>query len=151
MIWLRRILQYVIGLILLATSIGKMLDVQGFITVLRTYESFPEVSLSIVALLFVITELKVAELLLFGKHLVWGAAASVAMHIFFTAGATLSMIRGLNIPNCGCFGVFLARPLTWGTVGEDLVMLTASILLFILLKKEQRHVSGAASLSVNHT
>jgi hypothetical protein len=151
MIWLRRFLQYAIGLILLATSIGKMLDVQGFIAVLRTYDTFAEVTLSVVALIFVISELKVAELLLFGHKLVWGAAASVAMHLFFTAGATLSMIRGLDIPNCGCFGVFLARPLTWGTVVEDLIMLTASVVLFILLKKEQSHVSSITSHSVNHT
>lgn len=149
MIWLRLFLQYIIGIILLSTSIGKMLDVPGFILVLKTYQSFPEFSLSVVALTFVIVELKMAELLLFGKRLYAAAAASIVIHTFFTIGATVSLLRGLDIPNCGCFGVFLARPLTWGTVGEDLTMVAASVVLFMLVKNERKKHVGTAGSSTS--
>lgn len=145
MIWLKRILQYAIGLILLATSIGKMLDVPGFIGVLRTYQTFPEGALSLVALAFVLVELKLAELLLLGKALYRAAAASTLLHLFFTAGAVTSLLRGLDIPNCGCFGVFLARPLTWGTVVEDLIMSSASVVLFLLVRGEVTNAKTSSS------
>ncbi|MBC8645596.1 MAG: hypothetical protein H7X85_00410, partial [Thermoanaerobaculia bacterium] len=42
--------------------------------------------------------------------------------------------RGIAVPNCGCFGVFLARPLTWGTVLEDGGMVAASLALAALAR-----------------
>lgn len=145
MIWIRRFLQYAIATILMATSVGKMLDVPGFIKVLATYQSFPEWSLPLVALSFVLSELKTAEILFRGKNLLLGSLLSAVMHAFFTAGAAISMLRGLDIPNCGCFGVFLARPLTWGTVTEDLVLLLASIGLLLLIRKEEANCAISSS------
>ena len=149
MIWLRLLLQFGIGIILLSTSIGKMLDVPGFVLVLKTYQMFPDFSLSVVALTFVIVELKMAELLILGKNLSTAAAASIIIHVVFTMGATVTLLRGLDIPNCGCFGVFLARPLTWGTVGEDLTMVAASVVLFILIKNERKKNVGPSGISIN--
>ena len=40
--------------------------------------------------------------------------------------------RGLGLENCGCFGVFLARPLEWYTPLEDAVLIAASYGLFYL-------------------
>jgi hypothetical protein len=41
----------------------------------------------------------------------------------------------LKLSNCGCFGVFLARPLDWGTVVEDGVMAALSAALLLLARR----------------
>jgi len=43
------------------------------------------------------------------------------------------------VPNCGCFGVFWARPLTFITVAEDVFMVGISVLLFKLLQRNKGH------------
>lgn len=123
---MKHFLRVAIGLILLATGIGKLLDVPGFMNVLRSYESFPYWSLPVIAVTFVIIELRLAEWLLVGKNLAGAALASTILHAMFTGWAALTLLRGIAVPNCGCFGVFLARPLTWSTVLEDFVMVAAS-------------------------
>ena len=45
------------------------------------------------------------------------------------SAAVITLWRGLALANCGCFGVFLARPLTRQTVLEDVVMLGLSLLV----------------------
>lgn len=49
-------------------------------------------------------------------------AVATAMNAGYTLLALSSLLRGLTIENCGCFGVFLARPLGWNTVAEDLAL-----------------------------
>jgi hypothetical protein len=132
--YVRLILQHGIALILLATGLGKLLDVPGFVQVLATYQALPVWLLRPVAVAFVVLELRLAEWLLSGKRLSHAALASVALHSAFTAWSIVALLRGLNVPNCGCFGVFWARPLTWGTVGEDLFLVAISWGLYALAR-----------------
>jgi hypothetical protein len=67
-------------------------------------------------------ELLLALWLFSGRRLAGAAAASIAMHLVYAAWSAASLLRGLELANCGCFGVFLARPLSWVTVLEDLVL-----------------------------
>jgi Methylamine utilisation protein MauE len=126
------ILRVLIGFVLLATSAGKLLDVRGFAGVLRTYEAFPENALLPVAIGVPLAELALALWLFSGWHVAGAAAAALAMQLAYAGWAAVSVLRGLKLENCGCFGVFLARPLGWRTVLEDLVMvgLSASLLAF---------------------
>ena len=132
---IRQCLRFSIALILLATSVGKLLDVPGFVDVLRTYQSFPEWLLRPLAVTFVLVELHLSEWLFWGRALTGAAAASFVLHLLFMAQASLTLMRGIPVPNCGCFGVFFARPLTWGTVEEDFVMVAASTALYYLAKR----------------
>ena len=70
----------------------------------------------------VLAELRLAEMLLFGRNVPLASGLATALHVFFIGWAGTALLRGLEIPNCGCFGVFLARPLTAQTIAEDLVM-----------------------------
>ena len=125
------ILRLLVGGVLLVTGIGKLLDVPGFEKILETYQAFPHTMLPFLAVGFVLAELKVAEMILSSR---WrgGALASTALHLIFTMGTAATWYRGINIPNCGCFGVFWARPLTLQTVIEDLVMFLLSAFLYFL-------------------
>ncbi len=115
------------------------MDVPGFIEVLSTYQFFPDWTLPVIAVLLILFELRLAEWFLFGKNIVVAALLSVLLHSGFTLFSTITLLRGLELPNCGCFGVFLARPLTWLTVVEDLVLVGMSFCLLMLALKEREN------------
>ena len=125
-------LRLFLGLVLLATAVGKLADVRGFAGVLRAYEAFPEASLVALAAAIPIAELALALWLFSGRGLEGAALAALVLHVVYAAWAALSLARGLRLENCGCFGVFLARPLGWRTVAEDLVLAAASAALLAL-------------------
>lgn len=125
-------LRLFLGLVLLATAVGKLADVRGFAGVLRAYEAFPEASLVALAAAIPIAELALALWLFSGRGLEGAALAAFVLHVVYAAWAALSLARGLRLENCGCFGVFLARPLGWRTVTEDLVLAAASAALLAL-------------------
>jgi hypothetical protein len=116
------VLRILIGLVLAATAVGKLLDVPGFEGVLRTYRAFADGAVPVLAATIPVFELLLALWLFSGRRLAGAAAASIAMHLVYAAWSAASLLRGLELANCGCFGVFLARPLSWVTVLEDLVL-----------------------------
>ena len=128
-------LRIFIGLVLLATGVGKLLDVAGFARVLASYDAVPGSLLPVLAVVVPVAELGLAAWLFSGRRLVGAAAASAAMHLAYTVWSGMAILRGLNLANCGCFGVFLARPLGWSTVAEDLVMTGLSVMLVALARR----------------
>jgi hypothetical protein len=133
-----RSLQYFIASVLLLTGIGKLLDVPGFVKVLITYQAIPSWGLHGVAIAMVLVELRISEWLFRDKTLVRGALSSLMLHTLFSLWATITLIRGVSVPNCGCFGVFFARPLTILTVVEDLALVLASFFLLRLAVKRRK-------------
>jgi hypothetical protein len=124
-----------IGLVLLATAGGKLLDVPGFARVLAGYDVFAEGLLIPLAVALPLAELALAVWLFSGWRAMGAATAAVAVHLAYAAWLTVAILRGLKLANCGCFGVFLARPLGWGTVAEDLVMTGLSVALVALVRR----------------
>ena len=132
-----RSLQYFIASVLLLTGIGKLLDVPGFVDVLVTYQAIPGWGLHLVAVTMVLVELRISEWLFRDKTLIRGAMSSLMLHFIFFLWATVTLLRGVSVPNCGCFGVFFARPLTIVTLVEDMVLVLASFfLLRLALRRE---------------
>ncbi len=127
--------RFAIAAILAATAAGKLLDVPGFAEVLRTYEAFPSSSLLPIAIAVAAAESLLAVWLATGRLLPAAAASAAAMHAAYGAFAALTLARGLRPPNCGCFGVFLARPLTWATVAEDGALAALSLALVVLARR----------------
>ena len=128
-------LRLFVGLVLLATAAGKLLDVEGFARVLGTYEAFPEGSLPPLAVAVPLVELGLALWLFSGRNRAAAAAAAVGLHAAYAGWAAATLLRGLRLANCGCFGVFFPRPLTWRTVVEDLAMAGASAWLFAIARR----------------
>jgi hypothetical protein len=133
-------LRYFIASILFLTGIGKLLDVPGFIKIIDTYRIIPVFLQPAIAVSMVLVELKIAENLFRKINLTITALAATALHICFTLLATLTLLRGIEVPNCGCFGVFWARPLTLITVAEDIFMVGVCVLLLKLLQREEDQV-----------
>ena len=134
---MRRVLRFLIALVLLAAAGGKVLDMEGFTLVLRGYRIFPVQLLWPIALAVTTVELALAAWLLWGRALSRAALTSVALHAFYGIWTAVILLSGKPVLNCGCFGAFLARPLTWQTVVEDLVMVTLSFILFRLSRWQE--------------
>lgn len=131
---LARTLQVLLALLLCATAVGKVLDVPGFVAVIRTYEALPEFALWPVAVGMIAIEATLALLLALAVKPRRTATACALLHVAFATWAVIALVRGLHVPNCGCFGVFLVRPLTWSTVCEDGVVVAVSLLLWRLVR-----------------
>lgn len=128
-IWANGI-RYFITTVLLATGVGKALDIPGFVAVLVTYQAIPGWGLYPVALGMTGIELALSVWLFSGRWLSGAALGSLALHGVFTLWTGVTLLRQIDVPNCGCFGVFLARPLDIWTMVEDLVMVALSAGLY---------------------
>jgi uncharacterized membrane protein YphA (DoxX/SURF4 family) len=128
-------LRLFIGLVLLSTAAGKLLDVPGFARVLATYDVLPNGLPLPLAAAVPLAELALAVWLFSGRRTPGAAWTAAIMHLVYAAWSAAALLRGLELANCGCFGVFLARPLGWRTVAEDLVMTGLSVALLSLSRR----------------
>lgn len=119
---LRWFLRLFIGGILLASALGKSLDLPGFVEVLRTYRAFPDAALWPLALTVTGAEWALSVWLLSGWCLRTAALAALWLNAGYAVWMTVSLLRGLELTNCGCFGVFFQQPLRWYSPFEDLVL-----------------------------
>jgi hypothetical protein len=110
-----------IGGILLASALGKSLDLPGFVDVLITYQAIPALLLWPTALLITGFEWLLGVWVLSGWRLVTGALLSLALYAGYAIRMTLSLVRGLNLANCGCYGRFFPQPLRWYSPSEELI------------------------------
>jgi hypothetical protein len=116
----------------LAAALGKVLDLGGFADVLADYRLFPAAALMPLAVAVTLTEALIAAGLLLPRFRHAAALAAGAMALGYGVTLTVTLLRGIELANCGCFGVFLARPLTPLTPLEDLLLLGLALLLLWL-------------------
>lgn len=130
--WCCRLL---IGGVLLASAVGKSLDLKGFVDVLVTYRLFPGWSLWPGALMIIGIEWILAAWILSGWRLPTGAFLALTLNGLYAVGLIVTLVRGLDLPNCGCYGVFFPQPLRWYSPLEDLVLVGMCYALRIGAKK----------------
>ena len=135
-------LQYFIGGVLVVSAFAKALDLSGFAEVLRTYRAFPDSTLLPLALTITTLELGLGIWIVWGRQLQRSATAAAIMNVGYAGWMVVTLLRGLHLPNCGCFGVFFARPLTWVTPFEDLVFAGLCFILRYLAgsQKNESHI-----------
>lgn len=127
-------LRAVLGLILLAASIAKLSNLPGFVAVLHSYRIFPHGLHWPVAIIISVSELVIGSWLWWGRHLRQAAWTSLTLHGTYAGFAAFMLLRNVPILNCGCFGSYLARPLSWITVGQNLLLVALSLLLVRLAR-----------------
>lgn len=117
------VLSVLLALAFAATALGKALDIVGFALILHDYRLFPDASLMPLALGVVGLECAIAVGLL--RSSTRAMAAGAAMLLAAGNGLVLAVTlwRGIALDNCGCFGVFLARPLMVYSPLEDLLLI----------------------------
>ncbi len=139
---LRWFLQLFLGATLLALAVGKALDLPGFVEVLKTYRAFPNTMLFPLALAVASAEFVLGAWLLSGWHLKTSALVAAWLNAGYALWMTVSLLRGLELANCGCFGVFFPQPLSWFSPLEDVVMVAVCLTLRHLAQDENK-IPGA--------
>jgi hypothetical protein len=120
-------LAWLLAALHLAAALGKVLDLAGFADVLAEYRLFPAAALMPLALGVTLAEAAIALGLVLPGWRPAAALAAGAMALGYGVTLTVTLARGIPLGNCGCFGVFLARPLTPLTPLEDLALLAAAL------------------------
>jgi uncharacterized membrane protein YphA (DoxX/SURF4 family) len=126
-------LRLVLGILIAGAGVGKLLDIPGFVKVIHTYKlNLPAWLAWLIAVGVTVFELILGIAILSGFHLHTAAVWSIIMHTGYFVLLTTALLRKLELKNCGCFGVFLARPLMWYTPLEDLALIALSYWLLRL-------------------
>jgi Methylamine utilisation protein MauE len=131
-----RAIQVCFILLLLTSALGKVLDPQGFASIVATYQLLPDGLVFVAAWAVILTEFLLALWLAMGlwpqyRHtLSLASIAVLGLHWLYFDWMLIALMRGLTIPNCGCFGVYLARPLTWFTPLEDAFLIFLAWLMW---------------------
>jgi uncharacterized membrane protein YphA (DoxX/SURF4 family) len=99
-------LQLFIGGIIFTSALGKSLDLPGFVAVLNTYRAFADSTLWPLALGVTGVEFVLGAWLLSGWRLQTSALVGVGLNTVYAVWMTILLLRGLELTNCGCFGVF---------------------------------------------
>ena len=125
--------------LLAASAVGKLADMPGFYRVIKSYALLPEPVIPISAWALAIVEFILAIWLVIGKRINVAALVVIVLHVVYLAWLMIALTRGLNIPNCGCFGVFWPRPLTWFTPVEDFILLALAIVMWRNASQNRAH------------
>ncbi len=117
---------------------------RGFVVVIDTYQMGLSPDLEwIAALAVTAVEFVLGAWLLSGWRTAIAASASALLQGFYFLVLSITLARGVDVPNCGCFGVFFARPLRIGTLVEDLVLVALLVGLAALSLQRRRRPGGA--------
>jgi hypothetical protein len=130
------LLRTFLGGLIFAAGAGKALDIAGFVEVIRTYRlGLADDLLLPIGFGTAALELALGTWLFAGRRLTGAARVSIALNAGYGLLLTSALWRGLDLDNCGCFGVFLASPLRWYSPLESLALVGGSYLLLRLARE----------------
>lgn len=128
------IIVLIAGTLLLA-AIGKLLDNRYFAEILAQWRLFPSWSLLGFGVLLSLSELLLALWLFSGWRLAEAALFAVLFHVAYVIGTLITVLRGIRLPDCGCFGVLFAHPLGWRMVWQDTFLAVLCLVLYVLARR----------------
>lgn len=123
-----RIARWLLGVIFIASALGKIVDPAGFADSIAAYRLLPLYAVNVFALILPWVELLVGFSLLNGVAFQSAALIAAIMNVIFIAAVASAMARGLDI-DCGCFTVTESK-VGWEILVRDAVFLAMS--LFVL-------------------
>ncbi len=117
-------------LLLAVTGLAKLINMPGFYPVVASYQVLPSALIVPSAWLLALLELLLALWLATRWQARWAALLLVGLHLLYWFWLLAALLRGLKLDNCGCFGAYWARPLTWYSLLEDGVLLLLALWLW---------------------
>lgn len=109
----------------------------AFVDVIDNYDIVPGFAQWPAALFMVASEFILGTWLLSGWRPQGALALAIALHLVFTVFVLVALLRDVDVPNCGCFGRFWARPLRWRTAIEDLAVAAILVVALLLVRRER--------------
>jgi hypothetical protein len=124
-----------IGGILLVAAIGKLLDNRHFAEMLAQWQLFPRWSLLGLGVVVSLSELVLAAWLFSLWRLTEAALVALLFHFGYIGGTVITLLRGISLPDCGCFGILFAHPLNWMMVWQDSFLAALCVVLYFLARR----------------
>lgn len=123
-----------IGGILFVAAIGKLLDNRYFAEMLAQWQLFPRWSLLGLGVVVSLSELVLTAWLFSGWRLTQAALVALLFHLGYISGTVITLLRGIRLPDCGCFGILFPHPLDWMMVFQDAVLAVLCVVLYLLAR-----------------
>lgn len=130
------LLRLAIAAVRLTTGAARALDLLGFSAIIAEYRVLPAGLAPSAAALVAGSEVALGAWLLTGTRAGLAALASAARHAIYAVWTGNALARGLDLENCGCFGVFWGRPLAFTTLLEDAALVALSLVLLVAARLE---------------
>ncbi len=122
------VLGVVVGLIFATSAVPKLRYPQGFMLAVLAYHVLPLRMGRLYARLLPPLELLIALLLMSGTAMRSASIAAAALLLSFLIAVGINVARGRDL-DCHCFGRAARRPIGWGLMLQDSVLLGATIVL----------------------
>lgn len=107
----------ILAVLLLVMAAGQLLDPAGFFDILETYDAGPDALAPMLGAILIAGEVVGGVALL--TRLEVGPPVALAVALLWTVLGVQAFARGLVVPNCGCFGIYLGQPLRWWVLVQD--------------------------------
>ncbi len=122
-------IRVILGFIFIFAAIEKIAQPEEFAKAILNYRLLAVPAVNIFAIILPWVELLAGLFILLGL-LVRGSSFLLTFLLsLFGLAIAISLVRGLDI-SCGCFGTSDVRKVGWTTLGEDILMLVGSLLLY---------------------
>jgi len=126
-VWLRLIL----GVVYLGMAAGQLLSWAQMPQILGAYQAGGPAAMRVLAVLLIAGELFCG---------LWFAARPrspaltpvwvyTGVSVVWATLGTQAFLRGLDVGNCGCFGVYLSQRLSWFVLAQDGLLLVYAVLM----------------------
>lgn len=123
------LLRVALGLLFVYAASTKLADMAQFAEEIANFRLLPAALVPLFAALVMGVEIAAGTLLVLGTATRAAASVIGALLILFIAALSQALLRGVDL-RCGCFGG--ADLATWGTVGRDVAMLLAALIVLRL-------------------
>jgi len=115
-----------------ATGGGKLVDIQGLRRMLGEYHILSAAATASVGLALALAEPVLVLGLSWHGSLRLKAVGGMVLSLGDALLLSVTLLRGVDMANCGCFGVYWARPLRPWTPVEDLVLAGLALLVMAM-------------------
>ncbi|THA27200.1 hypothetical protein E4198_23395 [Streptomyces sp. RKND-216] len=141
------ILRLVLGVLLVAMALGQLFSFGAMPDILSSYGVTGGAASTVLAVALVAAESAGGVWFLVRPRSraltpVW---IYTGVSVLWAALAVQAFARGLELDNCGCFGVYLSQPLRWFVLVEDALMLLYAAMLLRGARRHQANVQKSAS------
>jgi putative oxidoreductase len=133
------VLALTVGWVFVYASFAKIADPRAFTRIVYHYQvvgpsaSFGFVPANLVAVVLPWVELIAGVLLILGLWRREAAAVTAILLAVFVAAVGSTMVRGIDIQNCGCFALdATGRAAGWKLIAGDLALLAAALVVAVV-------------------
>lgn len=120
-----------LGITLLISGAAKATGRLKFEQSLYTFGFVPVAIVRAMSFAVPSTELLLGLMLILGLFARESAIATAFLISTFSVGVILNLLENRRI-ECGCFGSFSEKPISWWTVGRNLILVAGAALIAIL-------------------